>query len=436
MDPTTIKAYFDSDPAKSRSDNGALKIGDRLMVKVLKADGGSAIVAFGKFKALAQVDFAIKSGDLIQVVVTGRQGGQFRLRLADSGSNPALLNPGIGVKAGQGAPGMDALVPSSTANLPAAALRSMASLSMPSRRDISGLQGEILKTLLGSEAPRVGKLSPADILPVLNRIARSIEPLRLGGGTPELVPEIKSHVENFGFFFEKKLETLIRRFWQGSKADLLWERPEIRMLLDEDLKPNLLRLQTALNDLKNLMSGAAGRKTDQARQLLEGLLENIQGQQARAVHIKSMADARQEAVYGSGYDQSVETARPDAVQVFTYQFNLQDDDRDAKLKVYYAPRKGKTSQIGQRLSLLLSMGRIGDIRTDFFLHEHNLEITFFVQNEKVKTLVNKYFQGVTPVLEELFSNLTFKVMVSSNKVASFDTQDWIEQSNKLIDYRI
>jgi hypothetical protein len=281
------------------------------------------------------------------------------------------------------------------------------------------------------------KHSPADILPVLNRIDRIIEPLRLEGGPPGLAPEIKSHVENFGFFFEKKLETLIRQFWEHKGGNSLWERPEIRMLVDEDLKPNLLRLQTYFNDLRKLMSGgAAGRRTNQARQLLEGLLENIQNQQARAVQLQSMADVRQESVYNAGYEQFAETARQDTVQVFTYQFNLQDDGRNGKLKIYYAPRKAKTARNGKRLSLLLSMGRIGDIRTDFFLFEGNLEISFFVQDEKVKTLVHEYFPRVTPALEELFANLSFKVIVSSSKIASFETQDWIEPSDKLIDFRV
>lgn len=436
LDPSIIKAYSDPDQAKNLSNTGALKVGDRLTVKVLKAAAGSAIVAFGRFKALAQVDFAVKSGDLIQVMVTGRQAGQFRLHLIDSGPASVLPNSAIGTKTAQGAAGMDLIVPSAVRNFSEVALRAVAELPWPTHQEIAGLQGEVMKALLGSRSPMAGRHNPTEILSVLNRIVRTIEPLRLEGGPPGLAPEIKSHVENFGFFFEKKLETLIRKYWEPRGEDSLWKRPEIRLLVNEDLKPNLLKLQTYFNDLKNMMSGATGRRTQQASQLLEGLLENIQDQQARAVHMKSLADVRQESVYSAGYEQSAETARQDTIQVFTYQFNFQDDDRNGKLKIYYAPRKEKASQNGKRLSLLLSMGRIGDIRTDFFLFKDNLEITFFVQNEKVRSLVNEHFPRATSALEELFANLNFKVIVSSNKIASFETQDWIESSNKLIDYRV
>jgi hypothetical protein len=432
LNTSAIKAYLGLGPGEDPSSSGILKAGDRLTVKVLKADGGNVLVSFGRFKVPALVDFAVKGGDQIRVVVAGMQGGQVRLRLIEGQSALALSGRGMGTPTGQGAPVMDLIAGGRPGGGPGGAVP----LTLPSPQDIAGLQREIMEVLLAGRSPAGNRPDPAALLSVLNRVARNIGPLPLQKGSATLAPRIESQVENYGIFFEKKLEMLISRFWKGGNVGPPWDHSEMKVLMEQDLKPNLLRLQQSLDDLKNLVSGSAWKKTGPARELLEGLLRDIEHQQSRAIHLKSLARSLQESVYSAGTGKTVETAGSDAAQVFTYQFTLPDNDSSVRLKVYYAPGKAEKSRQGNRLSLLLSMGRIGDIRTDFFLVQGNLDVTFYVCSQNVKELVQEHLSHFTPALEALFASLNVKVLVSEPKIETFETQEWVTPDDKLVDYRV
>ncbi len=432
LNPSAIKATLGFAPAEDLAKSGTLKVGDRLTVKVLKADGGNVLVALGRLKIPALVDFAVKGGDRIQVVVAGLQRGQVRLHLVEGLSTSALSGRGMELSGQPEPPEMDLMGGGQRSSV----TRDVTPLTMPLARDIVGLQGEIMEILLSHRSPAGNRPNPADVFSALSRIIRNVGPLPLESGSARLAPQIAFQVENYGIFFEKKLETLIAQLLKGRHAGPLWDRPEIRLLMDQDMKPNLLRLQQAFGDLNKLVSGSAWRKTGPARQLLEGLLADIERQQGRAVQLKSAARSLQEPVYSAGAEKTGETARPDAGQVFTYQFNLPDNDSSVRLKVYYASSKRRKARQGNRLSLLLSMGRIGEIRTDFFLLQGNLDITFYVRSEEVKTLVEGHLPHFTPAVEALFAGLNIKVLVSEPRVATFETQDWIRPGDKLVDYRV
>ncbi len=122
----------------------------------------------------------------------------------------------------------------------------------------------------------------------------------------------------------------------------------------------------------------------------------------------------------------------DQTQVFTHTLNLKEDDQKAKLKIYYKKKKGDLKK-GIRLSLLLSMDRMGEIRTDFFNIKRDLNITFFVTNEKTKKIIEDNIEGIKEELSGIFGNLVINVIVSKREIAQFDSEDLTISSSKMVD---
>jgi len=87
------------------------------------------------------------------------------------------------------------------------------------------------------------------------------------------------------------------------------------------------------------------------------------------------------------------------------------------------------------VSLLLSMQRMGDVRTDFFLYRRNLDITFFVKKAETKTRISRQLSRMTPALEPLFANLKINVVVSAKKIDAFETEDFVLATDRIVDYR-
>jgi len=424
IDSGAISAQSGPSPGGDLVRDDLLKVGDRLTVQVLKADGNQVLVAFGRFKAPAVVDFTVQAGDRIQVLVTGMQDGRLRLQLADA------LPQGAGF-AGQTGPAGGVLTPG---GLPTGDIAAVP-LTLPTVGDLFNLKNEIAGLLLSARGAG-GLPDGADDLPaLLGRIARNMSPLPLEGGSAELAPRIESGVDDYGVFFEKKLETLIAGLIKNRTDGPLWQHPEVRALMERDMKPNLLRLQRAFADIEGWLSGPVRKKTAGVKQLLEGLLTDIEQQQERAVRLRSVARSLQASVYTAGLQKPAETTGSDTPQVFTYQFPLPDNDSRLRLKVYYTPGGGKHARQGNRLSLLLSMGTLGDVRTDFFLLHSNLEITFYVADERVRDLVQEHLSLLEPAVEPLFAGLHVRVLVSKPKIERFEAQDWIRPGDRLVDYR-
>ena len=82
------------------------------------------------------------------------------------------------------------------------------------------------------------------------------------------------------------------------------------------------------------------------------------------------------------------------------------------------------------------MDRIGEIRTDFFLLERDLSITFFVKDDATKTQIKKHYPEVREPLKPLFEYVVLKTVVSQKKIEEFHHADLDLSSDRQIDLRI
>ena len=122
--------------------------------------------------------------------------------------------------------------------------------------------------------------------------------------------------------------------------------------------------------------------------------------------------------------------------MFTYTLPLKEGDQPAKLKVFYEKKQKSGSKKGFQISLLLSMDRLGDVRTDFFLLGKDLNLTFYVTEPSARAAIQENYQELHDLLHGLFDQIQLKVNVSEKRVKDFDRPDIHMAGNQKVDLRI
>jgi hypothetical protein len=225
-------------------------------------------------------------------------------------------------------------------------------------------------------------------------------------------------VENSGIFFEKTLERIISTLLENSEAASkknLNDSPEMRTFLARNLKANLSMLQHLSENEEVLKRFFSPKALVSLRNLIDTLLSNITHQQGRAVS-------------------QLDSVEP--FQVFTYALPLKEGQQTARLKVYYQKKQKSGPNKGYRISLMLSMDRLGDLRTDFFLLDKDLTITFFVKEDSVKVKIQENFLELQELLHVFFNQILLKVSVSEKKVIDFDHEDFQVTGDRQVDLRV
>ena len=86
--------------------------------------------------------------------------------------------------------------------------------------------------------------------------------------------------------------------------------------------------------------------------------------------------------------------RAEFFEPFTFTLPFEEEIHKARLKFYCSKKKKEQSKEEFKLSLLLDMERIGEIRTDLVLISKSLNIRFFVKDNNIKKqlkiIIRKY----------------------------------------------
>ena len=244
------------------------------------------------------------------------------------------------------------------------------------------------------------------------------EPFQINGIITELLPRLKAYFENSGIFFEHSLARIIsqvREEKDGDPTRNLADLSEIKAVLNRDLKPNLLLLLHFIKEKEILQNIFGPGKLAALKGTIDTLLLDITQQQGRAVR-------------------QLESAAP--FQVFSFNLPLKEDNQVARLKVFYEKKKTSETSRGFQISLLLSMDRLGDVRTDLFLLSNNHTLTFYVTEPSAKLKIAKNFQELQGLLGEFFDQVRVSVKVSEKSVKDFDRQDVQLDDRHRVDLRI
>jgi hypothetical protein len=373
---------------KSKSQMGALEPGSTLKLKIIELNGNRALIDFGNFRTTADIKIPVTLGEelMVKVLETGKQ-----LKLGViTVDRKNSMSPEISGQRPDLLPG----------------------------ENLNKIQNELSRILDQGTNLAGNKKIPSSIFNILATLNAYFEPFELKEIMAELLPRLKSHFENSGIFFEKSLERIISQVLadkDSGSAKNLADLSEVKALFNRDLKPNLLLLQHFMEEKETLLKIFGPRTLAILKGVIDSLLSDINQQQGRAVSQLDSADP---------------------LQVFTYTLPLKEGDLPAKLKVFYEKKQRPGSKKGFQISLLLSMDRLGDVRTDFYLLENDLNITFYVTEPAAMIEINENYQELYDLLHDLFDQVQLKVKVSEKRVKDFDRPDIQMAGSQKVDVRI
>ena len=374
--------------SKSLEYMNAFAPGSTIKLKILELRGDRALIDFGNFRATAEVKIPVILGEELRVKVL-TSGKQLKMAVI----NPEPKNP-------------------LAMTLPRGRMEAAAT------ENLQKLQAEVKQMLNQVMGAQTEKAMPQSILNILSGLNSHFQTIDLKEAVTKLIPQLTSYIENSGIFFEKSLENLILKYLgssddttQKSVADL----PEVKQVLDRDLKANLLALRFLLEDGKTLQKFFSPKALSILHRLVDSLLDNIVQQQGRAIGQLNAADP---------------------FQVFTYLLPLEEKDQTAKLKIYHQKQQKSDADKGFRISLLLSLDRLGDLRTDFFLLDRDLSLTFFVKDDATKVDLQENLIELQELLHETFEQIRLNVIVSKKKVMDFDSEDLQITDDRRVDLRV
>ena len=384
-----IQAIFDPQLNRSSWVQEVIKPGDVFRLRVIDVkDNHRALVDLGKFRALAEIKFPVKAGADLLVKVTGTE-GQLRLQLIDSESRAV-----------------------------AGSKKSPGQLKILSFELFDKIQSDIRKTVEQILKLPQNQLPPEHVSRALATLDAHFESIDLNRNMEKWLPMLKSRLEDAGLFFEKKLADIVRQLADRAESDLAGEltrSPEIKKILTQDLKPILFMLKEYLEAPGSIFKNLDSKSRSSFKGTLDMLLADISNQQSRAINRHEL---------------------PDPFQVFSFVLPLKEDQKKAQLKLYCPKKKQNGSQGGFKISLLLDMDRIGEVRTDLFLMQKDLSITFFVKDEVNKKQFENHFEEIRESLDSLFDYLVLKAVVSEQKIQEFHREELDLGGDRQIDLRI
>jgi hypothetical protein len=384
-----IQAIFDPQLNRSTWVQEVISPGDVFRLRVIDVkDNHRALVDFGKFRALAEIGFPVKAGADLLVKVTDTD-GQLRLQLIDSKSRAA-----VGSKNGS------------------------SQLKILSFELFDRIQSDIRQAVRQILKLPQSQLPPEHISRALATLDAHFESIDLNRNLEKWLPLLKSRLEDAGLFFEKKLAAIIRQLADRPESELsreLTRSPEIKKILTQDLKPLLFILKEYLETPDSISKILDSKSLSSFKSTLDMLLADIGNQQSRATYKHEL---------------------PEPFQVFSFVLPLKENRKKAELKMYCPKKKQNGSRAGFKISLLLDMDRIGEVRTDFFLMKKDLSITFFVKDNVSKTHFENHFAEIHESLNSLFDYLVLKTVVSEKKIHDFHHEDLALDADRQIDLRI
>ncbi len=451
-----------------------INVGETLEGKVVQLqDNNRVLIDFGKFRAVAQINFPVNEGSVIPVSVTSKEGGQLVMRIAENllstsiaggktiGGNQqtmVLSAPVIGddienviqkidKALNNGAVSVEQELTRQTATAiagkPEAAVKGPEVLTTPEAAVVKqesvpliGGKGEVSvpvteaavtdaksSNLLTRDGAAI-KLTP-ELSELLTVVKEHFKPFdsTLMKDIPDLTRRLKRVVEKSGIFHEMKgdASTLLQNTKEQvnpfAGTELL--KPEAAKS-PQDLKPVLNLLKDRFEEIAAKTGDSFKGDAVKIRNSIEMMLYNIESRQQEAVEKKPAVN------------------RDDSGQhIFTFALPFKETHHRGKLKVYLNKKTKKGKKNGYKVSLLLNMGNLGDIRSDFLMVERKVTITLFVKSEVVKVFIEEYIDELEELISGIFRQQELNVVVSPRNIQNFDSEDVEEEyhSSSLVDLK-
>jgi len=450
-----IELFLGSEVERFLSNRKELNVGDKLQGKIIELkDHGKILIDFIKFRTIANVKFPVKVGDKINVVLVEKNDNlKFSLQKSNNFitvDSKEIINNIKAQKSGDIVKLVEILssfvdkdvhiaeevkdnkleaLPKNTNKIVEttkyvdenSVKNSVKNSIKDSIKNGVALKSEANKYELKYESIKKQEVTvgeegkvPEQIKDIIKTLQTQFKPFGPAEDILKIIGRLKVQIENSGIFFEKNIESILKKITATSQTleNVSKEAigKEIDLVIKNDLKPNLLLLKEFFAEDSELMTKNKLKQINTMKTTIDELLHNIGKQQEGAVKRNTNIDT---------------------MQYFTFQIPLKDKKK-AKLRVYYNKKdKKEIRKRGFNLSLLLVMDNLGEIRTDFFLLNKDLNITFYVSDEGIKITISNNLIVIKEMLRDLFRFLNINVIVSKKKIRDFENEDLSNENIKL-----
>ena len=379
----------------------SLKPGDRLTGRIVEhRPDGQTLVDFGRFRALAQLKVPLPQDALVN------------LRVMETGSkvHMTLVSPGQGTQTALEVPlsRFEILTGDLFQQLQGDIRQLLDNLPRnPAQASESASAAPAAPSTPGAPAaPRLGGMAllPEALQKSLQQLQAHLRPINPQADVAQIVSQVRAAVAESGIYFEKRLEGVLRAL-QGRMPDASLEQlarqPEIRQIFQNDLKPNLLLLKDQLEALPRERNPEIEAALQRLKTTVDQMLTDIDHQQRQVLS----------RAFG-----------PDPEQLFSHWLHLQDEAQLSRLKIYHRKNREADPDAAPRVTLLLDLDRLGEVRTDLFLSGAVLNLHFYVTREAVKASLDSHMGELTAKLEGGDGPVAVQVTVSPQKVAQLKSE--------------
>lgn len=123
----------------------------------------------------------------------------------------------------------------------------------------------------------------------------------------------------------------------------------------------------------------------------------------------------------------------ESLQVIAFTLPMEEGQKPARLKVFYPLKKSAATGAGFRISLLLSMERMGPVRTDIFACQQNLDVKFSTENESACRHIDSHLSRLGDLLNGTFETVNLTAAVDEKNIAAFEYEDLEVSGDRLVD---
>ncbi len=354
----------------------ALKTGDQLQARVLDVrPDGKILVDFGSFRALAEVKFPVKAGDLIPLQV-GHRGERLELEVRspeksvlDAAGRPLVMEIRTG----------------------------------PATYRFLNLAMELLQA--------EGNL-PERISQALQKAAEILQPLDPGRSPARISSQLKTLVQDSGLFLEQKLAPRADAPAMETMGPEQAAGREVMGRLAGDLKFELGLIKEYLNQERETGQAVKTRAGRELAALIDDLLGKVSGRQQ-------------------------ETAgREQPAQVLAFVLPVREQQGEMALKVYLPRKGGKKSEAVFRVSLLLDLQRLDLLRIDLQQVQSDLLVTFYARRPDITRFLQDHLEEIRLLLQPGFNTVSLRALTDTGKVESYACEDLLTPEKKLVDLSI
>jgi hypothetical protein len=241
----------------------------------------------------------------------------------------------------------------------------------------------------------------------------------------KIAPKLHHFLKTQGHNLDKKVHFSILKV--ADTFELAFPRETaLNPIIDETTRSNILK-EDMPQHLKKLEEFFKHQATS-ANPLDPKELEDIK-------KLLSRVRAEIENWQGTG-DGPKKAQKPETGQVITFSLPLPQEDGKGKLKIFYSKKRKNSTDEGFKMSLLLQMQNIGDVRTDFFLLKKQLKIAFYLNDHRLEKIIQAHTDSIKTSLAEHFERVLVNVVISERKVEDFDIEHLLTENNSLIDLRV